>query len=274
MNSNRPPNPDNAPASLIIDGISLYCLPDDEKMQIAFIREPNHTLSLKIIELSAQNDETPVAHTINLTPGQEIFLEASSPTQDNCSTFEAQGFDRRNLLKDFRFVTDLDGELHHRQLELRDPKQFDITLLTVNNAHFYVRTLFGPVKAVERPSGAKRDFGLIADTVGADILCADEAGSKVIIKNANDQHVTELVLQTGVRYRIIFQNICDVDVTSNITDFGLCYSLVQDPNNITFDLQSPTLLQSGNDACNGGRVMGGPGGLASLLSIATAAPQP
>lgn len=253
MKSNKAPDPDHATAALAIDGIALYCFTQDGKLQIAFIREPHHVLSLKIIEISAAGEETIVAHTLNLSPDEQIFLDASAPTQATSTWFETDGFDRRDLLKDFRLLPDLEGELHERALQLRNPPQHRVTLLTVNNAHFYVRSVFGPVKKIQNPSGDRVNFGLIADTIGADIGLEDGEASRVILKNADDQNVVELPKKPGVRYLIVFKNICDVSVTSTVTDFALCYTVVRDPNDITFDFEPLTII-SGNDACNGGRM--------------------
>jgi hypothetical protein len=252
MNSNTPPDTLNATANLIINGIALFCCTNDDKFQIAFLREPKHTLSLEIVEISG-GVKTPVAHTLNLEVGQALNLEASNPTQNSSTSFEASEFDRRNGLKDFRFLADLEGvEMHGAQLSLRDPKELGVTLLTVDNAHFYTRTLFGPVDKIQRPSGAKSEFGMIADIVGADISCG--SGGKIILENAGGLNRIELEKRDGVRYEIIFQNICKVDVASSVTDFVLCYTVVSDPADVSFDLAPPISIFSGDDSCNGGRL--------------------
>ena len=252
MKSNREPDPENATANLLINGIALYCFTAENKLQAAFIREPNHTLSLEISEVSAQGTRTSRPHALNLGAGQEIILEATNPVQATSSWFESPAFDRRHILQDFRFLPDLEGELHQRALDLKNPKDFDITLLTVNNAHFYARTLFGPVKKVEKPSGTSAEFGLITDVVAADILCGDGQAGNVSLENSGGQNRIELAKSDNVRYEISFQNICQVDITSTGTDFALCYALLSDPRNITFDLEPPVVLFSGDDACNGG----------------------
>lgn len=268
MKSNRIPDPKNATVALTFDGISLSCFTNDHKKQMAFIREPFHVLSLEISEVSATG-VVRVPHSLNLNPKQQIVVEATDPIFPVSTWFEPANFDRINGKYDFRFVTDLERDLHGHQLNLKNstahPKRHDITLMTISNAHFYTTELYGPVDKVDSQTGTATDFGLIADTVGADIFCGDASGSAVLIHNGNHQNEVRLEKKPGIRYLIAVDNSCPVhSVGAGPTDFTLCYALAFDPTDIEYDLRRRTGYYSGDDPCQGG-TLGITNDLSSLL---------
>ena len=268
------PNPKQATAVLFTDGIALSCFTKAGTCQIAFVRHEHHDFSVDILEVDdATNTSVPVSHNLDLGNGQSIVLEAINPVYGNSTSYEADGgFDRRTHQdeKDFRWVVDLEGEMHGRKLNLNSPasqSSSPVTLLTVNHANFYTETLFKyEVLKIRRGDTSGVEFGRIADVVAADIFCQEGRGSGIRLSNKGGQNEKFLEKKPCIRYEIHFKNVrpehmhsqSKDEVAEDVphdSDFTLYYDIVKDPSHMEYDLKViPSVLTSKNDPCNRARV--------------------
>lgn len=223
----------HATALVTMEGLALFCFNDARHYEGGFLRlPPHHVFSLTILGLGKP---WPVGGK------GDIHIEVVNPAQPGMYRYEKGDFNRQtgahNDLNDFRWIADIEGEVHDDVLiKRRGP---GLRRLFINSATIYTKKIREEEFVLIRADTTGEPcsfYGRQALVVGATLECADGGGIRVRTEGAGGEDIW-LPKRPGDPYELIFNNGCTTAPHLTHSDFLLYYEVLSDRRGFKFDLR-------------------------------------
>jgi hypothetical protein len=277
-----PVNESSATALVRFTGLGIVCFnKDQQRGEIAVIRDNKHTLSIKIqkpvFQEGADSDiivYQDIAMYENL-PKDDVAIEikaAGEPAIKGYEIYQSGDFDRLGSpdVNDFRWIVNMDGLHGAAALRPTKAQHYPLTKLYLANGLFYTHKLdtnllFEKVEKDASGTATQREvFGNVGETIGVKIEAA-EVSFTIRIGDREETHSLQRI--DGLPYRIEIKNM-DYSTGAVYSDMPDYYKYLSSPSGKQFDLD-PVVEDDGagggaisqEDFCH--PIIGG-GGLASI----------
>jgi hypothetical protein len=230
-----------ATATIYSEGLAVNCFNRAEKRcEKLFLRHDAHNFGIEVTK--KLNGKIVESKIYNFAPDSSIEIFGVNPAISGFKRYEPGEFVRGNAdsndPEDFRWMVDIEGELHGEKLlptKTSAKNGVPLTRVFIRNAEFYTkRKSEQEVYLLDKSGRVLKDFGKIGDVMGAK-LDAD----KVIVR-ATGKTPFELSLrkEKGAAYEIYIRNLRVTDHSSHITsDFAEYYNVLNDRRGRQFDFR-------------------------------------
>src|SRR6267143_427923 len=224
-------DPTNEPvtARVILRGLMLMCINDNQRLELGMIRCPRHT---PLITINTLNSGANQNEQIIPWPDYDLVFKVNNPDDNEVIPHpEASG--------DFQFskIIDLEGPDFHRDGVAVNTAALDGRRLGVSSGRVYSYKLKEQLldlltwTDITAPGVLKRNLGTITEDVGVNISCHDDSGIE-IINAVTGETLTSLPSPQGTSYVITVDNDCSREDAPGPgrdfagTDFRFYYDVV------------------------------------------------
>jgi hypothetical protein len=203
----RPVTPrEEATVSFSFDGLMAICFGNPARVSAGLLDVHHHTPELTITRVKGENRST-----MAVLKGEQLrgvfYVDVEGNTKTGVSRYYAESMNDPN---DFRWNVDLEGDLHQRQLYVKEEKLFG--KIHFNSGLFYAENLSEETVRffAADNSGKLLPFNRKVAAPAAKVNLMQ--GEALVIRGAKDQ--IRLVAEPGVRYEVTVNNLPPADMAN------------------------------------------------------------